>query len=225
MATVTCKYCGKKFDRQKEPYIQIPRGQTFRYAHAQCYLDAVNAGKEKERYEIYDPHRFTNCFWCNKAILPTDKDVMELPDMYGRYAHKTCVSKHPADDTERLKVYIIQLYKCEDDALWPKLMLQAQTIAKDYNFTYSGIMKSLEYFHRVKKNPVDTKYGIGIIPYVYNEAKEYYYKLYLAQHANDDKDLSQYVPKDEVIHIKPPKKQPTRRKLFSFLEKEVNDGF
>ena len=115
--------------------------------------------------------------------------------------------------------------KCKDDALWPKLMLQAQTIAKDYNFTYSGIMKSLEYFHRVKKNPIDTKYGIGIIPYVYNEAKDYYYKLYLAQHANDDKDISQYIPQDEVIHIQPPKKQPIRRKLFSFLEKEVNDGF
>ena len=82
-------------------------------------------------------------------------------------------------------------------------------------------MKSLEYFHRVKKNPVDTKYGIGIIPYVYNDAKDYYYKMYLAQHANDDKDLSQYIPQDEVIHIKPPKKQPTRRKLFTFLEKEV----
>ena len=218
MATVTCKYCGKKFDRQKESYVQIPLKSVFRYGHAQCYLDAVNSGKEKNRYDIYDPNKFTNCFWCNKAILPTDNDVIELPDMYGRYAHKTCADKHPADDAERLKVYIIQLYKCEDDALWQKLMLQAQTIAKDYNFTYSGIMKSLEYFHRVKKNPVNTKYGIGIIPYVYNDAKDYYYQLYLAQHANDDKDISQFIPQDEIVHIKPPQKKPIQKKFFTFLD-------
>ena len=29
MATVTCKYCGKKFDREKEAYVQIPLGKDF----------------------------------------------------------------------------------------------------------------------------------------------------------------------------------------------------
>ena len=46
MAVVTCKYCGKKFNREKESYIQIPAGTRFRYGHSQCYLDAVNNGKE-----------------------------------------------------------------------------------------------------------------------------------------------------------------------------------
>jgi len=48
MAQVKCKYCGKQFDREKEPYIQIPYGKTFRYGHANCYIDAVNNKKEKE---------------------------------------------------------------------------------------------------------------------------------------------------------------------------------
>lgn len=224
MATVTCKYCGKKFDRQKEPYIQIPLGSVFRYAHSQCYLDAVNNGKEKNRYEIYDPKKFTNCFWCSKAILPTDKDVIELKDMYGRYAHKDCAAKHPADDIERLKVFIIQLYGCKDDSSWPRLMLQAQTIAKDYNFTYSGMMKSLEYFYRVKKNPIDKTKGIGIIPYVYKQAKDYYYSLFLAQQANQDKDISQYIPKDIEVHITPPQREIKRRELFTFLDEDINDA-
>ncbi len=90
MATVTCKYCGKKFNREKEPYIQIPAGTRFRYGHSQCYLDAVNSGKEKEIYEVYDPTKFVNCFWCSKAILPSDSDVTELPGLFGRYAHNTC---------------------------------------------------------------------------------------------------------------------------------------
>ena len=54
-ATVTCKYCGKKFDREKEPYVQIPAGTRFRYGHSQCYIDAFNNKKELTFYEIYDP--------------------------------------------------------------------------------------------------------------------------------------------------------------------------
>ena len=48
MAIVKCKYCGKQFDREKEAYIQIPYGQkSFRYGHANCYIDAVNNKTEK----------------------------------------------------------------------------------------------------------------------------------------------------------------------------------
>jgi len=42
------------------------------------------------------------------------------------------------------------------------------------------MLKALKYWYEVKKNPLDTNRGIGIIPYIYNQAKEYYYALYLA---------------------------------------------
>ena len=50
MAIVTCKYCKIKFDRDKEEYIQIPYGKSFRYAHANCYIKAKEQGTEKEEY-------------------------------------------------------------------------------------------------------------------------------------------------------------------------------
>ena len=68
MATVTCRYCGKKFDRDKEAYVQVPLGKTFRYGHANCYLEAVNSGKEKQTFDIWDPAHSTTCFWCHQAI-------------------------------------------------------------------------------------------------------------------------------------------------------------
>ena len=95
MAIVTCKYCHQKFDREKIPYIQYPRGTMFGYGHGTCYQEAVNNGSEKEIYKIYDPAQFTNCFWCSKAILPTDPDVIELPNLFGRHAHKKCAQEHP----------------------------------------------------------------------------------------------------------------------------------
>ena len=45
MAEVNCRYCKKKFDRDKESFVQIPVGTTgtvFRYAHADCYLKEFN---------------------------------------------------------------------------------------------------------------------------------------------------------------------------------------
>lgn len=220
MATVTCKYCGKKFNREKEPYIQIPAGTRFRYGHSQCYLDAVNSGKEKEIYEVYDPTKFVNCFWCSKAILPSDSDVIELPGLFGRYAHKSCAKEHPRDDREKFKVYLIQLYKFKDDMTWPRLFQQAETIARDYNFTYSGMMKALEYFYKVKQHPIDKTKGVGIIPYVYKQAYDYYYALWRASEENKKKDLSEYVPKDIEITIKAPQRQVDKRPLFSFLDEE-----
>ena len=92
MATVTCKYCKKKFDRDKEPYIQIPWGEkAFRYAHAACYLDEVNHGREKQQYTVWDPAIATTCFWCHQAIYPNQTDVELVPQLTDRYMHQTLV--------------------------------------------------------------------------------------------------------------------------------------
>ena len=224
VATVTCKYCGKKFNREKEPYIQIPAGTRFRYAHGDCYLNAVNEGKEKKIYEIYDPKKFVNCFWCSKAMLPTDDDAVELSDLFGRYAHKQCAEIHPKDDREKMIIYLIQLYKFKDDMTWPRLLQQAETIAKDYNFTYSGMMKALNYFYKIKQHPLDRTRGVGIIPYVYKQAYDYYYALWVAQEQNKRKNLNDYVPKEQVIVIPSPQRKIEKRKLFTFLDEEAEQN-
>jgi hypothetical protein len=47
-----------------------------------------------------------------------------------------------------------------------------------YNYTYSGIHRSLEYFYEVKGNSLDkANGGIGIVPFVYQDAYNYYYSL------------------------------------------------
>lgn len=225
MATVTCKYCNKKFNREKESYVQIPAGTRFRYGHAECYLNAVNNGKEKNIYEVYDPKKFVNCFWCSKAMLPSDEDVVKLPDLFDRYAHKECAEKHPKDDREKMIVYLIKLYHFKDDMTWPRLLQQAETLAKEYNFTYSGMVKALEYFYRIKQHPIDRTKGIGIIPYVYKQAYDYYYNLWLAQEQNKTKNLNDYIPKDIVVVINSPQRQIEKRKLFTFLdEEELNNN-
>ena len=223
MATVTCKYCKEKFDRSKEPYIQIPCGKSFRYGHAQCYLNAVNNKQEKQTYQIWDPSKSCTCFWCHEAIYPNQDDVIPVPQLKDRYVHKTCNDIHPIDDKEKLQLYIINLYNLKDDYILPKYMLQLSNFEKTYNFSYSGMLKALKYWYEVKKNPVNTNYGMGIIPRIYKQAYDYYYSLWLADEQNKKKDLNEYVPKDIVITIAPPQRDVPKRKLFTFLdEEEIN---
>lgn len=225
MATVNCRYCKKQFDREKVAFVQIPCGKVFRYGHAECYTKAVNEGKEKQIYKIWDPAKASTCFWCHKAIEIDSKDVIPMPELPNRYVHKNCAVKHPENDLEKLMIYIIQLYKLKDNYIPPAYMKQVTQYEKDYEFTYSGMLKALKYWYEVKKNPLDTNRGIGIIPYIYNQAKEYYYALYLANLQNEQiQDYKEYIPKDIEIKIKSPEKKVTKRRLFTFLEEDNIDG-
>lgn len=228
MAEVNCKYCKKKFDRDKEPFVQIPHGDSgkvFRYAHAQCYVNEFNAGRVKSVYKIWDPKTASTCFWCNKALSTTDADVIPMPELPNRWVHKGCAAIHPENDFEKLLIYIIQLYKLKDNYIPQRLRKQLTDYENNYEFTYTGMMKALKYWYEVKKHPLDTKQGVGIIPYIYKEAKDYYYALYLADLQNQQiTDYSAYIPKDIEIKIAAPQKKVEKRKLFSFLDEDEVNG-
>ena len=231
MATVTCQYCKQKFDREKVPFVQIRYGtnvpkpgeedkRPFRYGHAKCYIEAVNAGKEKRQLEIWDPAQTTTCFWCHEAIFPNHPDVIQMPQLKDRYIHKRCGEIHPQNDVEQLTVYLIKLFKLKDDYILPRYMKQISQYEKEYNFTYSGMLKALKYWYEVRHNPVDLDKGVGIIPYTYKNAYDYYYALWLGDQQNQNKDLNSYIPKDIEVVIRRPEPKVEKRKLFTFLDEE-----
>ena len=92
---------------------------------------------------------------------------------------------------------------------------QLKEYKEQYNFTSTGILKTLIYWYEIKGNSTEkANGGIGIIPYVYNDALKYYYTLYLAKLANESKNIEIYKPKEKVIEILPPKVQPKRIRLL-----------
>ena len=103
-----------------------------------------------------------------------------------------------------------------------RITLQIKKYMQDHpDYTYSGIKRTLQYFYEIKGNPVDkTKVGIGIVPWVYDEAKRYYYNQWLLSQKNADKNIQAYVPKIKEIIIKPPKREPKKRRIFMFLDEE-----
>ena len=103
-----------------------------------------------------------------------------------------------------------------------RITLQINRYLQEHpEYTYSGIKLTLEYFYKIKKNPIEkANGGIGIVPWVYEEAKRYYYNQWLLSQKNAEKDIAAYVPKVREIIIKPPKRVPRKRKIFIFLDEE-----
>ena len=120
-------------------------------------------------------------------------------------------------DKMKLEQYINKLL--HTDYVDPRIQKQIKNYIKEYNFTYSGILKSLVYFYEVKQNPVEkSNDGIGIVPWVYKQAFNYYYAIWLAQQKNTDKTVENYIPKETEIIIPRPKPKPHKKHLFSFLD-------
>ena len=102
-----------------------------------------------------------------------------------------------------------------------KVTRQIADYKKQYNFTYSGMLKALTWWFDVKNNTTEnTNGGIGILPYIYNDAKTYYYGLYMAQMSNQDKTIH---TKIEEIEIAPPTVYTPPPRLFN-IEEEENEN-
>ena len=136
-----------------------------------------------------------------------------------RYAHAKCVdsennnTKVELSDYELLEQYILKLFHIE--FLTPRMKKQINQFTEEYKYTLSGIRKTLYYFFEIKGNPIEKAFeSLGIVPYVYKEANEYFYKVYLAQCANAQIEDISYETK--VINIKSPEVQSTPLKLFNF---------
>ena len=98
---------------------------------------------------------------------------------------------------------------------------QMNDYIREYQYTYSGMLKALVYFYEVKGNNKNkANGGIGIIPFIYKDAYNYYYNLWMIQQSNKDKNVIDYVPKLKEIKIPIPKKEPRKRSVFTFLDEQ-----
>lgn len=166
---------------------------------------------------------YVTCIYCHKKF---DRDRIPFVQVKNkRYAHSEChqevensISQEEIDKQE-LEKYILKLLNIS--YLDPKIRKQLKQYIEEYNFTYSGILKSLIYFYEVKGNSVDkANGGIGIVPWVYKTAYQYYYSLWEAQQKNINKTISDYIPAVKEITIPIPQVKIKKRQLFTFLDKE-----
>ena len=164
------------------------------------------------------------CIYCKQKF---DRDKFPYIQVSSRrYAHQECsLSEDQKKNKEEqdkidLENYILKLFKV--DYVDARIKKQIKQYREEYNYTYSGIHKALIYFYEIKGNSIEkANGGIGIVPYVYQHAYNYYLALWQAKQKNQDKVLVDYVPKVKEVTIPRPQRKIKKRELFTFLDEEV----
>lgn len=152
---------------------------------------------------------------CPKCGETFDRDIIQAVRINGRrYGHAKCYQ----DNNNFVPLVEKKISEEQKIKNYAKSILKEQYVAarvnkqiKDFlaeGYTASGILKTLIYWYEIKHNDISKAMGgIGIVPYVYKQALDYYYNLYLAEMANIDKDIDEYRPKEIFISIDLPKKE------------------
>ena len=144
-----------------------------------------------------------------------------------RYAHYRCFPEgelvpllNPVDeDLVALEEYISNLLGSNYNPA--KVKKQIKDFKSQYDYSYSGMLKTLIWWYDIKGNPKDkAQGGIGIIPFVYKDAANYFYSLYLAQLENESILVSTYKPIIKEIEIFSPEVHRRPIKLFNSEEEE-----
>lgn len=163
------------------------------------------------------------CIYCGQTF---DRDKTPCVQVSSRrYAHVNCsankedqLSKEEQDKLA-LEEYIMKLFNTT--YIDPRVRKQIKQYVEEYKYSYSGIHKSLTYFYEIKGNSIDkANGGIGIVPYVYQKAYQYYFALWEAQQKNEYKVVEEYIPIVKEIVIPNPQRKIKKRALFTFLDEE-----
>ena len=212
-----CKICGLDVDKEGDNWFKNSVG----YYHITCrqkknlpitedeHLANKSIAPEsvKEEFLKRDSGAKTiKCYFCGLAA-----DSVRALRKDGKAFHNDCYPEYK-DRTELFR-YCCKLWGLK--APGPLIARQAKQF-KEKGYTYKGMLFSLKYFYEVKHNDKNKYKGsetIGIIPFVYEDAKAYYEDLILQKQVLAQQAEKVTAKEVKVVKIKPIKQKP---ELFEF---------
>jgi hypothetical protein len=136
--------------------------------------------------------RLVKCPYCEQKL---DKD--EAYTYKKRYYHVECFEEWrlEAEHRKELIEYLCKLHNI--DAPTGMMVKQISEFQKEYGYKLKGMELALKYFHETLGNRPREGDGIGIVPFVYEEAKNHYIKrLKIAESVNNLED-----EEEVTVHI------------------------
>lgn len=113
-----------------------------------------------------------------------------------------CLTEEESKQKRSLISYIEELFGEKANA---KTYTQIKNLMRDYPyFTYIGLEQSIKFFYEIKENPI-TNQGLGIVPYVYDQAQEYFKNLGEVQSHNASISNVNELYAHKKVRIAPPK--------------------
>ncbi len=130
----------------------------------------------------------TTCKLCGKR---REKDNMQRYNNY-YFCDETCIAAFKKQSADRIALtdYIQYLY-----GTFPTKVTRQMEDYKKQGMTYKGQELSLRYWYDTLEHEFNAEQGIGIIPYIYDEAKQFFMdKQRVARCAND-------MQEDKVVYV------------------------
>lgn len=112
------------------------------------------------------------CYYCGETF---DANTTEFVRIGTRYAHQTCHDRRDAETKAKDSMYEY----LRDEVFGPKydyqkIERQSKSFMEKFHYTRQGIYNAVKYWFGVKGNSAEkANGGIGIVPWIYEEAQEY----------------------------------------------------
>ena len=158
------------------------------------------------------------CLKCGKQF-----DANEVPyiKIGRRYAHESCSdSKEIKEEIEKDAFYqtVKKIYGSEYNYML--INTQCESFIATYGYTWSGMRACLHWFYEINHGSLEEGHGgVGIIPFIYDQVRDYYTKLYKTQEKNRNGELRQPVIE---FNIQSPRSCQRPPQLLD-LEEEINE--
>lgn len=150
------------------------------------------------------------CYFCENKV---DKKVAIKADK--KNFHPQCYQSYL--DKKDCCDYICSIFNLK--APGPRIYSQLSTFVSQKNYSYKNIKLTLKYWYEVKKQSREKAgEGIGIVPYIYDEAVNYFKELENKQ-KNQSLEIQKYIEKEktrEHITITTTSGKPNKNKVNKY---------
>ena len=169
------------------------------------------------------------CPGCKQAVEKIEENKVVGKNNHTRYWHPDCLredrnkkERKMAEEMGRKAIfnYLIDLGMKPNYDFWGR---QRNDFINKYGYCDSGILMALKYWFGEKKNSIEkANGGMGIVPYIYDEAQRYYKNIILKKRKLAEQAIRQQQEKNKVIKISE-NKIDTRKKYID-LNLLIGDG-
>lgn len=178
----TCLFCKLKFDTDE---VEWDRYGT-RYAHKSCiekHNEKERLKEEKKKNKAEAPKSTTKrkknirkCYYCGGDVdITTDKYSKVHSN---RYAHRECHIKNYTPDEEYIPKIYEYLKSINFNYNYTQCDKQRVNFIKTMGYSNEEIYLTLKYMYSIKKlSPERSEGRIGLVPYLKEEAIQYFHNI------------------------------------------------
>jgi hypothetical protein len=147
--------------------------------------------------------RLVKCPYCENKL-----DKEEAYEYKKKYYHIECFETWEKEKAHRQELiqYICELFRIS--APTGIMLKQIKEFQENYKYKLKGMELALRYFHDTLGNRVQEGTGIGIIPFVYEEAKNHYVKQQRIAESLDSIENQEI-----IVYIDPNKSKRKSKKI------------